>query len=107
GDFNRFLILSGLQNRSLVCSHQSKFCNPLRIKKIKKSPAQHAECGFQIARWLKLTYILLLIWGIVWLYLSWNGVVNRLDPGYRDQLEKAASTTSPPHVNFNETPPRP
>ncbi|MGA8163571.1 MAG: hypothetical protein WB791_00920, partial [Waddliaceae bacterium] len=45
GDFNKFLILSGLQNRSLVCSHQSRFCNPLRIKKMKKSPVQHAECG--------------------------------------------------------------
>ncbi|MGA8165233.1 MAG: hypothetical protein WB791_09455 [Waddliaceae bacterium] len=57
-----------------------------------------------IAWWLKLTYILLPIWGIVWFYLTWNGAVGWLDPGYWDQLEKAANTTFP-HQNFNNPPP--
>ena len=43
--------------------------------------------------WLKLTYIVLPIWGIIWFYLYWNGVEGWLDRGYWHALEKAANTT--------------
>jgi len=55
----------------------------------------------KIAPWLKLTYILLPIWGIIWFFLYWNGISGWLDRGYWNQLEKAANTTYPYH-NFNE-----
>lgn len=50
-----------------------------------------------IPRWLITTYIVLPIWGIITLYLFWNGSWGWLDRGYWQQLQQAADTT---HVEF-------
>lgn len=55
----------------------------------------------KIPGWLKLIYLTLPIWGIIWLFLYWNGVHGWLDRGYWLQLEKAANTTFP-NVNYIE-----
>lgn len=49
----------------------------------------------KVPMWLKLTYILLPIWGVIWMALYWNGESGWLDRGYWIELEKAANTTYP------------
>ena len=51
--------------------------------------------------WLKFTYVVLPIWGIIWLCLYWNGVHGWLDRGYWNELERAANTTFP-QINQND-----
>ncbi len=46
-----------------------------------------------IPRWLLWTYITLPIWGLITLYLYWNGSWGWLDRGYWQQLQQAADTT--------------
>lgn len=46
-----------------------------------------------VPTWLKLTYIILPIWGVLALWLYWNGSAGWLDRGYWQQLQKAANTT--------------
>lgn len=46
-----------------------------------------------IPRWLKLTYLILPFWGLICLYLFWNGSFGWWDRGYWSQLQKAANTT--------------
>ncbi len=48
-----------------------------------------------IGRWLKATYVLLPIWGIIWFWFFWNGSYGWLDRGYWHQLQEAANTTIP------------
>lgn len=50
---------------------------------------------------LKWTYILLPIWGIIAFALYWNGSMGWLDRGYWRQLQNAAKTTYP-IVNYND-----
>lgn len=49
----------------------------------------------KIAWWLKFLYVVLPIWGVIWMFLYWNGVSGWLDRGYWLELEKAAQTTFP------------
>lgn len=44
---------------------------------------------------LKLTYILLPIWGLITFYIFWNGSVGWFDRGYWKELQIAANTTFP------------
>lgn len=46
-----------------------------------------------IPRWLLWSYLLLPIWGIITLFLFWNGSWGWLDRGYWQQLQQAADTT--------------
>jgi len=55
----------------------------------------------KIDTWLIFFYIALPIWGVIWMFLYWNGVHGWLDRGHWHQLEKAANTTFP-HRHFNE-----
>lgn len=55
----------------------------------------------KIDRWLKFIYIVLPIWGVIWMVLYWNGVSGWLDRGHWNQLEKAANTMFP-NTNYNE-----
>jgi hypothetical protein len=55
----------------------------------------------KVAPWLKITYITLPIWGIIWFYMYWNGTTGWLDRGYWEQLQRAANTTFPSH-NIND-----
>lgn len=55
----------------------------------------------KVPTWLKWSYAFFVIWGILWLYLYWNGVEGWLDRGYWFELEKAANTTFP-SKNLNE-----
>lgn len=57
----------------------------------------------KVPMWLKLTYILLPIWGIVSFAIYWNGSRGWLDRGYWEQLQRAANTTYP-FENLDETP---
>lgn len=45
--------------------------------------------------WLKWTYIILPIWGIITFYYFWNGSVGWFDRGHWHELQKAANTTYP------------
>ena len=56
----------------------------------------------KVPGWLKLVYISLPIWGLIWFYLYWNGMPGWLDRGYWFELEKAANTTFP-NKNYMET----
>lgn len=49
----------------------------------------------KVPLFLKLTYIILPIWGIIAFMLYWNGSWGWLDRGYWGQLQKAANTTYP------------
>lgn len=49
----------------------------------------------KVPLWLKLTYLILPIWGIFCFYLYWNGSAGWLDRGYWQQLQRAAGTTYP------------
>jgi hypothetical protein len=51
--------------------------------------------------WLLSIYLVIHIWGIFWLIFFWNGSeVRALDPGYWNQLQRAANTTVP-YKNLN------
>ena len=52
-----------------------------------------ASNDVKVANWLKWTYVILPIWGIIWFCLYWNGSHGWLDRGYWFQLEEAAGTT--------------
>lgn len=51
--------------------------------------------------WLKVSYIILPIWGILTFYTYWNGSHGWLDRGYWNQLQEAANTTYP-RININD-----
>jgi len=56
-----------------------------------------------VPRWLMWFYITLPIWGIVCLFLYWNGSAGGwFDRGYWQQLQRAANTTIP-FINHSET----
>ena len=46
-----------------------------------------------IPKFLKVIYLVLPIWGVIWWGLYWNGSQGFLDRGYWCELEKAAGTT--------------
>lgn len=54
-----------------------------------------------VPKWLKWVYATLPFWGIVILFLYWNGSQGWLDRGYWFQLQTAANTTYPV-VNWTE-----
>lgn len=60
-----------------------------------------ASADAKVETWLKVTYIILPIWGVIWFFLYWNGTSGWLDRGYWEQLQRAANTTFPIH-NVNE-----
>jgi hypothetical protein len=49
----------------------------------------------RVPRWLKWSYFLLPIWGVIWFFYFFNGSYGWLDAGYWNQLQKAALTTFP------------
>jgi hypothetical protein len=49
----------------------------------------------KVPGWLKWTYIILPIWGIIVWYIYWNGSVGWLDRGSWAELQEAANTTFP------------
>lgn len=51
--------------------------------------------------WLRSSHVFWTIFGFVWLLLYWNGSWGWLDPGYWQQLQRAANTTFPTE-NFND-----
>ena len=56
----------------------------------------------RVPKFLKLTYLLLPIWGIFSLYFFWDGSISWLDRGRWHQLQIAANTTAP-FKNHNRT----
>ncbi len=54
-----------------------------------------ASADAKIPGWLKWSYLILIVWGIIWLFLYWNGAKGWIDRGYWFQLEQAANTTVP------------
>lgn len=52
----------------------------------------------KIPNWLKWVYFTLPIWGVISLYLYWNGSHGWLDRGYWQALQKAAHTTADPKL---------
>ena len=57
--------------------------------------ASIASFDSPVPLWLKCTYLFLPIWGVICLYLYWNGSQGWLDRGYWQQLQRAAQTTFP------------
>jgi hypothetical protein len=53
-----------------------------------------------VPSFLKWSYVILPIWGIITFYLFWNGSSDWLGRNYWRQLQNAAKTTFP-IVNFN------
>lgn len=53
----------------------------------------------KVPLWLKVTYCVLPIWGIICFFLFWNGATGWLDGGSWPRLQKAANTTFPHDVN--------
>ena len=49
----------------------------------------------KVPGWLKLTYIILPVWGIITLYFFWNGSLGWFDRGSWAELQQAANTTYP------------
>jgi hypothetical protein len=49
----------------------------------------------KVPKFLKLTYLLWPIWGVITFYYFWNGSVGWLDRGYWRELQIAANTTFP------------
>lgn len=47
----------------------------------------------KIPLFLKITYVFLPLWGLLWLYLYWNGSSGALDGGSWQGLQEAANTT--------------
>lgn len=59
-----------------------------------------------VPNWLLLTYLALPIWGIVILYIFFNGSIGVFDRGYWGPLQQAANTTFPLHnANLEELKP--
>lgn len=61
---------------------------------------QYGETGIysadkKIPPWLKLFYLILPVWGIIWWFLFWNGATGWLDRGSWNELEQAANTQFP------------
>jgi hypothetical protein len=56
-----------------------------------------------VPNWLKYQYVFWLAWGVVWLWLFWNGSWGYFDRGYWQQLQRAANTTFP-MINHSEAP---
>jgi len=54
----------------------------------------------KVPRWLKWSYILLPIWGVIIFILYWNGSHGFLDRGSWKELQEAANTTFP-FINHN------
>lgn len=54
-----------------------------------------------VPKWLVIQYIFWIAFGLVWLWLYWNGSWGYLDRGYWQQLQRAANTTFP-IINHNE-----
>lgn len=54
----------------------------------------------KVPMWLKWTYIILPIWGLLVWHIYWNGSVGFLDRGSWAELQQAANTTFP----FKTTP---
>lgn len=54
-----------------------------------------ASLDAKVPLFLKLTYIILPIWGIVTFYIFCNGSVGWFDRGYWKELQVAANTTFP------------
>ena len=48
-----------------------------------------------IPGWLKCSYLVWPIVGLLWFYFFWNGSYGWLDRGYWQQLQRAANTTFP------------
>lgn len=59
-----------------------------------------------VDNWLKFFYYTLPVWGIITLAMFWNGSWGWLDPGYWQQLQRAANTTYP-YINVDELAPPP
>lgn len=55
--------------------------------------------------WLKTSYVLWIVVGIVWFFLFWNGSYGWFDRGYWHELQAAAATTYPFQVDLNAVPP--
>ncbi len=50
----------------------------------------------RVPLFLKITYIIFPIWGVIWLFLFWNGNDGSwFDRGYWHELQIAANTTFP------------
>lgn len=54
-----------------------------------------ASLDAKVPGWLKLTYIILPIWGLFMWYFYWNGSHGFLDRGSWKELQQAANTTYP------------
>lgn len=54
-----------------------------------------------IPGWLSKSYYFWILFGFVWFYFFWNGSYGWLDRGYWQQLQRAAQTTIPFHVETN------
>lgn len=49
----------------------------------------------KVPTFLKWTYVILPIWGVITLYIFWNGSIGWFDRGSWQQLQIAANTTFP------------
>lgn len=48
-----------------------------------------------VPMWLKVNYIVWILFGFVWFYYFWNGSYGWLDRGYWNELQRAANTVYP------------
>jgi hypothetical protein len=55
----------------------------------------------KVPSWLKWTYFILPIWGIISFSMFWNGSHGWWDRGYWHQLQRAANTTFP-YINEDD-----
>jgi len=60
-----------------------------------------SSTDYAIPLWIKLCFVALPVWGVVWFFLHWNGMNGWFDRGSWFELEKAANTTYP-YRNVNE-----
>lgn len=60
-----------------------------------------ASADAKVPVWLKFTYLILPIWGVISFAMYWNGSWGWLDRGYWQQLQRAANTTFP-HINEDD-----
>lgn len=54
-----------------------------------------ASADAPVAMWLKVSYVVWIVVGIVGFALYWNGSWGWLDRGYWEELQRAADTTYP------------
>jgi hypothetical protein len=54
-----------------------------------------ASMDAKVSTYLKLTYVILPIWGLITLYYFWNGSLGWFDRGAWHELQIAANTTFP------------